>query len=447
MSINKVVDNGFCIGCGACSVASSNNKIYSDGVIFKASLNGDQELATKVCPFSDDAKNEDELAKERYGNLHYDRLIGYYDSLLALRVKDKNKAVNSSSGGGITWLLEKLFETKKIDAVINVKLSDTDMYQFSMIESQDELKATSKSKYYPVTLETVKNQLINLGDKRVAITGVPCFIKAIALLEEEGVIPRISYKIALFCGHYKSKSFAELFAWQAGIKPNTLSSVDFRVKDLSCSANEYFIEASDGAGRKETAKVAKLYGSSWAYGYFKPLACEYCDDICGEVADVTFGDAWLDKYTSNSLGTNIVVSRNKELTDLMTNSEELFHELETVDNVFQSQAGNFRHRRGGGVSRKLASLSTWSPRIRQDLCDDFYDKSRTNVYMSRYELLIKSQSYFNIAKKYNSLILFKIMMSPSLCRNILYTHGFSKGGKYIVKSIIKEFIYTLRGRK
>ena len=32
----------------------------------------------------------------------------------------------------------------------------------------------------------------------------------------------------------------------------------------------------------------------------KYKACDFCDDVFGEVADVVFGDAWVEKYATAS---------------------------------------------------------------------------------------------------------------------------------------------------
>lgn len=65
MSIQKVIDNGFCIGCGACKAVSPNaidikfhNGIYNAEIVREEKLNN---ITTNVCPFSDDSINETEL--------------------------------------------------------------------------------------------------------------------------------------------------------------------------------------------------------------------------------------------------------------------------------------------------------------------------------------------------------------------------------------------------
>jgi coenzyme F420 hydrogenase subunit beta len=447
MSIGNVVKNGYCIGCGSCSIANNQNKIEFSGDIYVANLNGDQSVATKVCPFSDDAINEDELSKKFIDAPHFHEHTGYYEKLYALRVKDSEKINKSSSGGGVTWLIEKLFESKKIDLafVVGESIDGSEMYGYRQVNNAQELQETRKSKYYPVTINSIKKEIINASQAgyRIAITGIPCFLKSIALLEEENLISRIDYKIALFCGHYKTTGFAKLLGMQLGVNPENLKNLDFRVKRENHPANDYFIKATSNDGKKSIGRVNQLYGANWGYGYFKPKACEFCDDICGEVADITFGDAWLDKYQGNPQGTNIVVVRNKSIDTLISESIELYREDVSVEDIYESQSANFRHRRGGAIIRKKFLSKFWTPKIRNEICEKYGD-DRVLLYKSRWNLSIKSIENFKTASKFNSLLLFKILMSASLFNYLRLNRGINKSVVIAMKSVIKEILMQLK---
>ena len=43
----------------------------------------------------------------------------------------------------------------------------------------------------------------------------------------------------------------------------------------------------------------------WHYQYFKHNACNFCDDVFGETADITFMDAWLPEYVRDYKGTSL----------------------------------------------------------------------------------------------------------------------------------------------
>ena len=77
--------------------------------------------------------------------------------------------------------------------------------------------------------------------------------------------------------------------------------------------------------------------------FFSPHYCTLCCDHLGELADVTFADAWLrDIVRNDKVGTSIVVARNTKARELLeaAASNNLIHldPLDCVD-VIRSQIG------------------------------------------------------------------------------------------------------------
>lgn len=443
MSIKKVIDEGYCIGCGACNVADNENiKISFKEGMYKAKIVGEvSDKVSKVCPFSDDASNENELAKFD-DSKNYHRHIGNYSKLLAAKVSNDTKRENSSSGGLLTYTLEKLFENDEIDRVLHVKSND-DGYGFEYSESKTlcDITSRTKSRYFPVSLQQISEKLKNQDNSRTAITGVPCFIKSISLLEKENHISPIKFKLALFCGHYKTAHYGELLSWNSGVNPQEIDSVDFRVKNNGNTAVDYYIGVDDKLGEKHLGRVSRMFGSNWGHGFFKPMACEFCDDICGETADATYGDAWLKEFMSDPLGTNVVVTRNKIIDDIVEkglNKKELWTKPLSVDDVFDTQAANFRHRRGGALHRKDI-IKTWTPKIRKDVCEEHKASKSSIVYKKRLMLSKESILVMEKAKKLNSLVYFKVVMLPKVFSYEISNLGFKKGVVATLKATYKAF--------
>ena len=96
---------------------------------------------------------------------------------------------------------------------------------------------------------------------------------------------------------------------------------------------------------------------------------DYCDDVIGESADISFGDAWLPQYLKDYKGNNIITVRNNNLKniieDAIENDELTFDELKPKD-MFQSQAGGYRHRREGLQHRLFLNEKNdvWTPKKR-----------------------------------------------------------------------------------
>jgi coenzyme F420 hydrogenase subunit beta len=429
MTIKRVIENGFCVGCGGCKVAnpdSVNIKFVESGY-YEAEIIDEEKLVNEVCPFSSVSNSETKLGQYLYGdsNKNFDRRIGFYQNIYAGKVIDDAQRINSSSGGVTSWLTEKLLENNEVDVIVHVG-TDGELFQYRVSRCISDLrkKSNKKSRYYPVTFQEVMDELKG-SDERIAFVGIPCFIKSIRLLQKEGFLHNVKYCISLLCGHMKLSGFAESLAWQVGVKPTELENVDFRVKKENYPASSYFFEAKNLKGNIFTSKNADLLGSNWGMGFFRHKACDFCDDIAGELADVTLGDAWLPKYTKDYLGTNIIVVRNKIIDKLLNEfDEEVSLENVDADTFFETQAGNYRNRRGGILAR-LENNKGWIPVKRLELCDEYKGNEKQNsIYRYRSKLSILSVKYFIKAKKIDSLLFFKLMMFPRLVKYNYLLNGF-----------------------
>ena len=246
-------------------------------------------------------------------------------SLYAGHVSEGQYRENASSGGMGTWIFKELFERDLIDGVIHVKenqdKNSSVLFKYDISRSIEEIKAGSKTKYYPVEFSEVL-KLVKEVPGRYAIIGIPSFIMAIRLLAEKDdlIKERVKFTIGLICGHQKSSKFSEALGWQVGIKPGNMKHINFRKKLLDKPANNYGVEISgliDGQEVTIVKSTKELLGQNWGQGYFKTHASDYTDDVMNETADVTLGDAWLPEYTKDSKGNNVVVVRNPVINDLI----------------------------------------------------------------------------------------------------------------------------------
>lgn len=358
--IEETLDRGICIGCGACSVITNGVvpiQLDASG-IYRADVSQTPEEvvreASQVCPFSDEAQSEEALGAPSLDPAlaQHDPLAGVYSASFVARVSDDQYVVESSSGGLTSWLVGELSNSGLIDAFISVSSSTESSEIFTYAVKDAEKYGTSrKSAYFATTLnEALK--VVEESDKRFAIIGVPCYIKAARLLSDKDPIlrQRLRFFIGLVCGHMKTQNFGRSLAWQLGVHPRDLSAVDFRVKCPDRPSSSYDFEAQATDGSIVRAPTRDLVGSNWGHGAFQPEACNFCDDIFAETADVVLGDAWLPQYTQDWRGNNIVVSRNSEIDSIIRKGIErgiLTGEEVDIQVPIQSQLGNFRHRREG----------------------------------------------------------------------------------------------------
>ncbi|MDH6181878.1 coenzyme F420 hydrogenase subunit beta [Microbacteriaceae bacterium SG_E_30_P1] len=373
-TIDDVVRTGVCVGCGGCSAATGGRipvRLGPTG-LYKADLSNatshDKLLGSKVCPFADESRNEDEIGESLFEGLPRDDRIGYYRSMFAGRVNDDTRVESSSSGGLTTWLLRALLESGKVQGVIHVGESNGPLFGYVISRTIDDLDQSRKSKYYPTSFGDVLRSI--RGDGQVyAFVGIPCAIRSLRLIAESdpSLQSQIKYAVGILCGHLKSAAYAESFAWQLGVEPEHIETVDFRIKDRNLTSRQYSFGVKDRRdGEWRTAQTLSLVGGSWGHAVFQPEACNYCDDVFAETADVVIGDAWLAKYEIDWRGTNVVVSRSSELDEIFAAGDDrgdLVREPLEIDSVVRTQSGNFRHRRDG-LAVRLAdddAAGRWHP--------------------------------------------------------------------------------------
>ena len=379
---DKVINQGFCIGCGACAclVESPFKIVRNEDGKFIATINCENNTAVDfldICPFTS-RKNETEIGANIFSKIEaiqYSSTTGYFLKNYASYVKKDNFREMGSSGGMVSWIACQLLTEGKVDAIIHVtqsmQIETNNLFEYTVSKTIQDIKSGSKSKYYPVEMSKVL-KFVRDNPAKYAIVGVPCFIKSIRLLAniDATIRDRIIYTIGLVCGHLKSDFYAKSIAWEMGFDPNEILNLDFRVKIPGQNSNNYAVSVTgkiDSRLETKTKNVEELFTSNWGYGLFKYEACDYCDDVLGETADISIGDAWIRGYMEDKLGTNVVIVRNSEINNMIIrHKEDLFLENLSVEEIHNSQAGGFRHRREG-LSYRLYLIEKnekWCPKRR-----------------------------------------------------------------------------------
>ena len=399
--VGAILAGGCCIGCGACSAvggAALRPRLNRHGM-FEPVLPPDfgEETAAavlNVCPFSDEGPDEDALARALYPAARVDDRLGRYQQLYAGYVAEGEFRARGSSGGVISWLLSELLRTGKVDAVIHVGSAPPGsdrLFAYRVSSTLEEVLAGAKSRYYPVEMSDVL-ALVLAKPGRYALVGLPCFIKAARRLARVDAVfrERVVHTVGLVCGHLKSTAFADCFAWQAGIPPGALEFIDFRVKQADRQAHDYAVTLR-GAGRETTAPASGFFASGWGLGLFKYEACEYCDDVFAETADIAVGDAWIPAYMQDPGGTSVIVARSDEMLRLVEDARRegrLHLEPSTADVIATSQTAGLRHRREGLRYRLHLARQRghWKPRKRVPASARGVSLRRRRIYRLREDL-------------------------------------------------------------
>jgi coenzyme F420-reducing hydrogenase beta subunit len=251
-----------------------------------------------------------------------------------------------------------------VDGVAHVAPADPRaegrLFGYRISRTVADVRQSAKSRYYPIELSAVLDE-IRATPGRYAVVGVPCFIKAVQLARtiEPLLAERIAFTIGLFCGHMKSARMVDSFALQMGADPAAVRAVDFRLKDERRPANWYRTQLVLADRSTAEQDWWHLVEGDWGSGFFQNSACNFCDDVVAETADIALGDAWVEPYSSDGRGTNVVVVRSAGLHAMVEQAVAAGRlALSPVDTEFVVAT------QAAGGTRRLASVHPF-PRCRR----------------------------------------------------------------------------------
>lgn len=429
--LKKVVEGGYCVGCGGCAALDARIRMqFDDMQRLQAVLpeDGGTPEAAAACPFSDGSADEDTIAADSFAapGLKPDSRIGRHLATYGGWVTEGDFRERASSGGIGSWVQAELLRRGLVDAVLDVTAVDVPpggapLFRFAVAQSEADVRANAKTRYYPVEMSGV---IAHMRDNpgRYAVIGVPCFAKAMRLVARQDpvIADRLHFVLAIVCGHLKSAAFAEAIAWQMGITPDEMTGIDFRTKLEGRPASRYGTTVTgvrDGETVEVTRPMEGLAGANWGHGLFKLKGCEFCDDVLGETADAVVGDAWLPAYDADPRGANVVVVRHPVMLDLIrTGAEEGRLHLDdlSADDVAASQAGGLRHRRDGLAYRLWLTdkAGQWRPTKRVQARRDHLDPHMQRIHRLRFELGQKSHALYRAARRRGNLQDFLAAIKP-----------------------------------
>jgi len=347
--ISDVVENDLCIGCGLCAslcpqsnLAMAGNQYGEYNPVEMMTCTTECGLCLKVCPFADHTENEDMIGGRLYGTvpgIRHRRETGYYlDSYVGYSERHRS---TSASGGMATWLLEALLTGGVVDHIICVAPTGGPerLFSFQILSAPDDVRSGAGSAYYPVEMSDVIRHIIKVPG-RYAITGIPCFIKAVRLAQQRNgtLRERIVITVGLVCGQMKGRNFTEYVAALVGVR-GKVTGVRYRGKSPDQPASNYHYTFMTQGGEQKKIFWNEGIAEAWTNRWFTPNACNYCDDVFAECADVTFMDAWLPEYSRESGGTSLVLVRSAFVQRMIGGGKDLSLHSIPVEKVVQSQAG------------------------------------------------------------------------------------------------------------
>ena len=345
-TIAQVVRDGLCTGCGTCIALCPEEAIKltidEKKGIYIPELDEEKcnncGICYEVCPGHEvDFK---QLNLEIFGKEPADVLIGNYLNCYVGHSTDYDIRYNSASGGLVTQLLIFALEEGIIDGALVTKMKkDKPLEPEPFIaRTKEEIIEASKSKYCPVPANIALKEILESKEgERFVVVGLPCHIHGIRKAEQinKKLKEQIVLHLGIFCNHAPNFWGTKLLLKRLKMREDEVIKLGYRGEGYPGSMKI----------SKKSGELLLLLPDYWSFVgayFFYPARCLMCSDGICELADISFGDAWLPELSDEKIGTSIIVSKNK-IGEQLLQSMKLKNRIElnevSVKKVIQSQAG------------------------------------------------------------------------------------------------------------
>lgn len=412
-NLKDIVRNNLCLGCGLCAINPAASSEYvkmnyssTKGHNVPRIKSIDSENAKfgfDICPGK--GYDIESLAKQyKLGKL-YHADIGYYHEANVVQGSQSIFSEKASSSGIMTQLVDYLLQKDLIDKAIVTRFEYTDKGPIAkafLASTIEELIDSQGSKYCPVDFSEIINKIASIKNNRFALIGTPCQIAAVREIQKYKTDLGIQFFIGNFCGGYKSNNNLRRLIKMNGFKLGSVTSFRFRgggqPGSLRIASSEKEIEIPYPEYVKRT-------------GYSKLKRCHLCVDATAELADFSCGDAWIGKYIESGAPTSIVISRNKNASDILKQMNEarlitLSHI--NIEEVVRSQHGNIASKkyRQFGRLKLYRSLGIKVPKIVEGYkMSDYSLRTEMNVLLShKVKFLFEKLRLFQLFYYRNTLL-------------------------------------------
>ena len=318
--IATVVQDNLCMGCGTCvsmcpvaAISLVKEDAYGS---FLARIRAEQctncGICFAVCPGH--AIDVDQMSNVFLPDALKDERLGPYLKCYLGYSADDQTRYEGSTGGMVTSILLYALESGLIDGALVARMpaDGKRMPEPYIAKSAKEILGSARSLYCPVPANLAVREILETPG-RYAVVGIPCHLHGIrkAELISKKLRRRIVLHLGVFCAFGTPFNATEFAMERLGLKPSQVKDVAYRGKGFP---GGFYFTLTDGS------QVFQRMFEAWDrdLSAFKVPRCMYCHDKTAELADISFGDAWLPEViASDTLGTNVLIARSRTGVDVL----------------------------------------------------------------------------------------------------------------------------------
>jgi len=349
MNIQRVYTSGQCVQCGTCVGCCPSGAIamhWDVRVGFRLTVDAAQctdcGTCAAVCPGEGLDLAESAWWRERYRDTQCADFLGPWRTLWFGWASDETTRHAGASGGVATAILQGALAGGAIDAALVARGDPRNALAIEPVvaRSAEEFASCRGSRYNVVATNVLLRRVLE-EPGRYALVGLPCHIQGLRLAQERHPVlrERVVLALGVFCGWTNQPRATEVAARRAGLAPGDLVATSYRGPGWPGGLR---LTARTGAPRE--LPFPDYFDRFWAA--YTPPRCRLCPDALAELADISVGDAWLDRFRG-SAGVSDVIVRTEAGGRLVAElAPEWLTLMEaTADDVLASQAETYRVKR------------------------------------------------------------------------------------------------------
>ncbi len=312
MSIERIVADGLCMECGTCAGLCPHGAVemrwsLARGWLPRVSQERCKDCRTclAVCPASGLDFSKTAWWRTLNEGAPAPGFLGPWRSLWFGWATDEEIRYQGASGGVATAILLGALADHVIDAAVLVRPSQGNglaMEPF-VTHSPEEIAACRGSKYNMVALNAALREVL-ARPGRYALVGLPCHIQGLRLAQrrDRRLAERVVLALGIFCGWSAEPRATALAARRLGLKPGDLAEVRYRGPGWPGG-----LRLETKAGLVRERPYPDYFDDDRAMRAFTPPRCRLCPDGLAELADVSVGDAWLERFAGSAGVSDLIV--------------------------------------------------------------------------------------------------------------------------------------------
>jgi len=311
MNVEHIVSDGLCMQCGTCAGTCPRDAVHMEWGLSYGWLPrvagercDDCAACLAVCPaggidFSPQAwwrqRNEGALALD---------FLGPWRGLWFGWAADAETRHAGASGGVATAILAGALRDGLIDAAVVARVCPGNALAIEPVvaHSAEEIAVCRGSKYNMVAMNEALGIVLR-EPGRYAFAGLPCHVQGLRLAQRRyrRLRERVVLSLGIFCGWSSQPRATELAALRMGVRPDDLVDVRYRGPGWP-GGMRLTTRSGEGTERPYPDYFDRTMMA------FTPPRCRLCPDGLAELADLSVGDAWLERF-EGSPGVSDLIAR------------------------------------------------------------------------------------------------------------------------------------------